>query len=53
MPFIGPSEEERLRANEEVSLPVKYYSNVSVQESNITEGKRLYGLFCAHCQEET
>ena len=42
MPFYyGSSEEERLRANEEVSLPQIYYSNASTQEANIAEGKRL------------
>jgi len=50
MPFYyGPSEEERIRAGKEVTLPEKYYSNASIQEENIAEGKRLYGLFCAHC----
>ena len=53
MPFYyGPSEEERLRANEEVSLPKNYYLNTSDKENNIAEGKRLYGIFCAHCHGE-
>ena len=53
MPFYyGPSEEERLRANEEVSLPKNYYLNISDKENNIAEGKRLYGIFCAHCHGE-
>ena len=50
MPFYyGTSEEERIRAGEEVLLPKHYYSKESIQESNTAEGKRLYGLFCAHC----
>ena len=50
MPFYyGTSEEERIRAGEEVPLPKHYYSQESIQESNTAEGKRLYGLFCAHC----
>ena len=50
MPFYyGSSEEERIRAGEEVSLPKHYYLKESNQEANTAEGKRLYGLFCAHC----
>ena len=50
MPFnYGPSEEERIRAGEEVVLPNHYYLSSDVEKSNIAEGKRLYGLFCAHC----
>lgn len=50
MPFnYGPSEEERIRAGNEVFLPAHYYNDLDKQESNIAEGKRLYGLFCAHC----
>ena len=50
MPFnYGSSEEERIKAGEEVVLPEHYYSSSEIQEANIEEGKRLYGLFCAHC----
>ena len=50
MPFnYGSSEEDRIKAGEEVFLPEHYYSSSEIQESNIEEGKRLYGLFCAHC----
>lgn len=50
MPFnYGSSEEERIKAGEEVFLPEYYYSSSETQEANIAEGKRLYGLFCAHC----
>ena len=50
MPFnYGSSEEERIKAGEEVFLPEHYYSSSEIQEANIAEGKRLYGLFCAHC----
>ena len=50
MPFnYGSSEEERIKAGEEVFLPEHYYSSTEIQEANIAEGKRLYGLFCAHC----
>ena len=50
MPFnYGSSEEERIKAGEEVFLPEHYYSSSEIQEANIEEGKRLYGLFCAHC----
>lgn len=50
MPFnYGSSEKERIKAGEEVFLPEHYYSSSEIQEANIAEGKRLYGLFCAHC----
>ena len=50
MPFYyGTSEEERIRAGEEVPLPEHYYNQESIREANTAEGKRLYGLFCAHC----
>ena len=50
MPFnYGAGEDERIRAGEEVSLPKTYYHSQDISKSNIAEGKRLYGLFCAHC----
>ena len=50
MPFnYGSSENERIRAGEEVLLPSHYFSSSDLQKENIAEGKRLYGLFCAHC----
>jgi mono/diheme cytochrome c family protein len=50
MPFnYGPSEEERIRAGEEVNLPSYYTKSDVAIESNIKEGKRLYGVFCSHC----
>jgi mono/diheme cytochrome c family protein len=50
MPFnYGSSENERIRAGEEVLLPSHYFSSSELQKENIAEGKRLYGLFCAHC----
>jgi len=50
MPFnYGPSEDERIRAGEEVYLPSHYYKTEVVKKSNINEGKRLYNVFCAHC----
>jgi len=50
MPFnYGSSENERIRAGEEVLLPSHYFSSSQLQKENIAEGKRLYGLFCAHC----
>ena len=45
MPFnYGPSEEERIRAGEEVNLPSYYTKSDVAIESNIKEGKRLYYL---------
>tara|TARA_B100001287_G_scaffold42180_1_gene31325 strand:- start:94300 stop:94980 length:681 start_codon:yes stop_codon:yes gene_type:complete len=50
MPFsYGPSEDERIRAGEQVYLPSHYYKNEELTKINIAEGKRLYGVFCAHC----
>ena len=50
MPFnYGAGEDERIRAGEEVSLPKRYYHSEDISKSNSAEGKRLYGLFCAHC----
>ena len=50
MPFnYGSGEDERIRAGQEVSLPIHYYNNEDITKENIAEGKRLYGLFCAHC----
>jgi mono/diheme cytochrome c family protein len=50
MPFnYGSSEEERIRAGAEVKLPLYYTKTESAIESNINEGKRLYGVFCSHC----
>tara|TARA_B100001287_G_scaffold158053_1_gene132862 strand:- start:306 stop:983 length:678 start_codon:yes stop_codon:yes gene_type:complete len=50
MPFnYGPSEDERIRAGEEVYLPSHYYKTEVIKKSNINEGKRLYNVFCAHC----
>lgn len=53
MPFnYGSSEDERIRANDEVYLPSHYFGSEDTQKENIAEGKRLYGLFCAHCHGE-
>ena len=30
-------------------MPSRYYQNEDIAKSNLAEGKRLYGLFCAHC----
>ena len=30
-------------------MPEHYYNQEIVREANTAEGKRLYGLFCAHC----
>jgi len=50
MPFnYGPSEDERIRAGEQVYLPSHYFKNEDLTKTNIAEGKRLYGVFCAHC----
>ena len=50
MPFnYGSGEDERIRAGKEVSMPSRYYQNEDIAKSNLAEGKRLYGLFCAHC----
>ena len=50
MPFnYAAGEDERIRAGEEVVLPTHYYNNADISKANIAEGKRLYGLFCAHC----
>jgi mono/diheme cytochrome c family protein len=50
MPFnYGPSEDERIRAGEQVYLPSHYYNDEDVKTSNVSEGKRLYAIFCAHC----
>ena len=49
MPFnYSPGEDERIRAGEEVRMPSHYYNEAN-QKANLDEGKRLYGLFCAHC----
>ena len=42
-------EDEIIRAGQEVVLPTHYYNNDDIAKANIAEGKRLYGLFCAHC----
>ena len=50
MPFnYGPSEDERIRAGEQVYLPSHYYNYEDIKKNNISEGKRLYTIFCAHC----
>ena len=50
MPFnYASGEDERIRAGQEVVLPTHYYNNDDIAKANIAEGKRLYGLFCAHC----
>ena len=50
MPFnYAAGEDERIRAGQEVVLPTNYYNNDDIAKANIAEGKRLYGLFCAHC----
>ena len=50
MPFnYAAGEDERIRAGQEVVLPTHYYDNDDISKANIAEGKRLYGLFCAHC----
>ncbi len=50
MPFnYAGGEDERIRAGQEVVLPTHYYDNDDISKANIAEGKRLYGLFCAHC----
>ena len=50
MPFnYAAGEDERIRAGQEVVLPTHYYNNADIAKANIAEGKRLYGLFCAHC----
>ena len=50
MPFnYAAGEDERIRAGQEVVLPIHYYNNDDIAKANIAEGKRLYGLFCAHC----
>ena len=50
MPFnYAAGEDERIRAGQEVVLPTHYYNNDDMAKANIAEGKRLYGLFCAHC----
>ena len=50
MPFnYAAGEDERIRAGQEVVLPTHYYNNDDIAKANIAEGKRLYGLFCAHC----
>ena len=50
MPFnYAAGEDERIRAGQEVVLPTHYYNNDDIAKANISEGKRLYGLFCAHC----
>ena len=50
MPFnYAAGEDERIRAGQEVVLPTRYYNNDDIAKANIAEGKRLYGLFCAHC----
>lgn len=50
MPFnYAAGEDERIRAGQEVVLPTRYYNNDDIAKENIAEGKRLYGLFCAHC----
>lgn len=50
MPFnYSAGEDERIRAGQEVVLPTRYYNNDDIAKANIAEGKRLYGLFCAHC----
>ena len=50
MPFnYAAGEDERIRAGQEVVLPTHYYNNDYIAKANIAEGKRLYGLFCAHC----
>ena len=50
MPFnYAAGEDERIRAGQEVVLPTYYYNNDDIAKANIAEGKRLYGLFCAHC----
>jgi len=50
MPFnYGPSEDERIRAGEQVYLPSHYYNDEDIKKNNISEGKRLYTIFCAHC----
>ena len=50
MPFnYAAGEDERIRAGQEVLLPTHYYNNDDIAKANIAEGKRLYGLFCAHC----
>lgn len=50
MPFnYGPSEDERIRAGEQVYLPSHYYNDEDIKKNNVSEGKRLYTIFCAHC----
>ena len=50
MPFnYGPSEDERIRAGEQVYLPSHYYNDDDIKKINVSEGKRLYTIFCAHC----
>ena len=50
MPFnYAAGEDERIRAGQEVVLPTRYYNNDDIAKENIADGKRLYGLFCAHC----
>ena len=50
MPFnYGPSEDERIRAGEQVYLPSHYYNDEDLKKNNVSEGKRLYAIFCAHC----
>ena len=50
MPFnYGPSEDERIRAGEQVYLPSHYYNDEDIKKNNISEGKRLYTIFFAHC----
>ena len=50
VPFeYNVGEDERIRAGKEVFIP-SYYTSDSVSiASNISEGKRLYGIFCSHC----
>ena len=50
MPFnYGPSEDERIRAGEQVYLPSHYYNDEDIKKNNVSEGKRLYTIFFAHC----
>ena len=52
MPFnYAAGEDERIRAGQEVVLPIHYYNNDDIAKANIAEGKRLYGLFCVIVME--
>lgn len=46
MPYnYGSSDEDRKKADTAHIIPVLYVNN----EAIVKEGKRLYGIFCAHC----